>query len=128
LGLDGVTFYGRQDDVYRFLRRSDILVIPGLEETFPMAGIEGLFAGQAVLASRCGGLPEMIQHGETGWLFEPGDVAALARGLLRLMVDRELRLRLAVAGQQRAKAYFRLERMCMDLEAVYASLVGDVAT
>ena len=128
LRLDGVTFYGRQDDVYRFLRRSDILVIPGLEETFPMAGIEGLFAGQAVLASRCGGLPEMIQHGETGWLFEPGDVAALARGLLRLMVDRELRLRLAVAGQQRAKAYFRLERMCMDLEAVYASLVGDVAT
>lgn len=124
LGVRRVTFWGYQRDVYRFLRRSDILVVPGLDETFPMALIEGLLAGQAVVASRCGGIPDMIEHGRTGLLFPPGNTRVLARHLLRLLTNDRLRLRLATQGQRHARSRFSLQRMIADMEAVYASLAS----
>lgn len=121
--LRRVRFWGYRRRIWRFLARSDILVVPGLDETFPMALIEGLFAGQAVVGSRRGGIPEMIRHGKTGLLFPPGNSRVLARQLWRLIHDHELRLNLATAAQEDARRRFSVDRMVSDIERAYRSVV-----
>jgi glycosyltransferase involved in cell wall biosynthesis len=71
--------------------------------------LEAMAAGLPVVASRVGGLPEQVVHGETGVLVAPGDPEDLAEALARLVADGELRRRLGAAGRARAEQSFDLE-------------------
>ncbi|MEO6445111.1 MAG: glycosyltransferase [Gemmatimonadaceae bacterium] len=105
LGLDGrVHFLGHRPDVAELMRNVDLVVHPSTApEPFARTLIESMFAGHAPIASACGGVPELIDSGRTGYLFPPGDVEAL-RAQLRYLLDRPDEL-MQVATQARAHAY-----------------------
>ncbi|MFY0523473.1 glycosyltransferase family 4 protein [Archangium gephyra] len=111
LGIQHQTeFLGLRNDVHELLGSSDICIQPTLLEAFGLTIAEAMACGCAVVASRVGGIPEVIQHGGTGLLVEPGDEAALAGALDRLVRDPELRRQLGASARQHAREHFRLSR------------------
>jgi glycosyltransferase involved in cell wall biosynthesis len=76
-----------------------------------------------VVASRVGGIPEVVVDGETGWLVEPGDPAALARALRRALEDGERGRRMGAAGRRRVEQHFSWDRIAERTMAVYADAI-----
>lgn len=96
----------------------DVTVVPSvLPEPFGRVVMESMAAGTPVVGSRCGGIPEQISDGETGLLFEPGNEHELADALSKLIVDRELRVRMGVAARESAMKMF-------DDSATYAKMAS----
>lgn len=116
-----------RQDVPDLQAAADVFAMPSLWEGFPLAILEAMLAGTPVIASDVCGIPEAIDHEEHGLLVPPGDVDALAAGLLRLLTDRSLRERLAAAAGERADREFSIDAMTDAYEALYA-WYGDPAT
>jgi glycosyltransferase involved in cell wall biosynthesis len=110
-GIAGrVEFLGLRDDVERVLQEADIYVHPAVwEEAFGLTIAEAMASGCATLATRTGGIPEIVEDGVSGLLVPPGDAAALAAAIRRLLEDPPLRARLSAAGRQRIAEQFTLE-------------------
>ncbi len=124
-GLDSaVLFVGQRRDVPRLLRALDVFILPSLREAFPIAVLEAMAAARPVIATDVGGVPEVVQAGETGLLVPPNDVAALTEALGRLVTDPGLAARLGRAGQARVHAEFTIDRMVDRVEALYTALAG----
>lgn len=108
LGLgDRARFLGRRGDAGDLLAACDVFCLPSRAEGMGVAALEALGAGRAVVASRVGGLGELIEHERCGLLVEPDDPAALAAALQRLHADAPLRERLAQAGPLRVDQGYR---------------------
>jgi glycosyltransferase involved in cell wall biosynthesis len=122
LGLSNVTFFGKRTDVPEILACSTIYILPTLNDNFPISVIEAMFAGQAIITTSCGGIPEMIQHGETGLLCEAGNVEQLVQALRLLLVDNELRNKLGKQAQAYAKVHFTQANMVKKMERIYYSV------
>jgi len=119
LGLAGtLRWLGQVQDVRAVLAAADVVAMPSLAEGLGVAAIEAMAAGRPVIASRIGGLPELIDDGAQGILVPPGDAAALAAALARCLDDAALRERLGGAGRLRAGAFSTLA-MARGTEAVY---------
>ncbi|MET0556526.1 MAG: glycosyltransferase family 4 protein [Vicinamibacteria bacterium] len=116
-----VRFLGQRGDVPALLALSSLAVLPSLAESFGFAALEAMSLGRAVVASRAGGLPEVVADGETGLLADVGDVDGLASALTALLVDPARREAMGAAGRARA-ALFTSERMVRGYEAVYDGL------
>ncbi|RKG57681.1 glycosyltransferase family 1 protein [Corallococcus sp. AB011P] len=109
LGLQHQTeFLGLRSDVQDLLGTSDICIQPSLVEAFGLTVAEAMACGCAVVASRVGGIPELIHHGRTGLLVEPGDEAGFAAALECLLDDPVSRYQLGAAARQRACEAFEL--------------------
>ncbi|HET9449697.1 MAG TPA: glycosyltransferase family 4 protein [Aggregicoccus sp.] len=110
LGIaDRVQFAGLRDDVPALLERTDIFVHPAIwAEAFGLTIAEAMSNGCAVVASRIGGIPELIAHEQTGLLFTPGDVADLAQALDRLVQEPALRQQLGRNARARTEQRFEL--------------------
>lgn len=120
LGIaDRVKFLGPRDDVAKLMQGLDVLVINSHEEPFALTVLEGLASGTAVLASSVGGTPEMIRHGENGWLVERRDHKDLVSGILALLRDETLRRELGREGRRDAIARFSIERFMTEVLALY---------
>jgi glycosyltransferase involved in cell wall biosynthesis len=123
LGLsDRVHFTGQRADVARLLGAFDIFVLPSLREALPIAVIEAMAVRLPVVAGRIGGIPEVVEDGTTGCLVPPGDGAALAAVLERLVADPALVARLGAAGQARVQSQFTVEQMVRRVEHLYDEL------
>jgi glycosyltransferase involved in cell wall biosynthesis len=110
LGLsDAVELAGRRPDVPEILAASQVFVLASRSEGFPMAVLEAMAAGLPVVASRVGGLDELVDPGETGLLVRPGDPAELARAIARLLDEPGLRARMGAAGRARVERHFDLD-------------------
>jgi glycosyltransferase involved in cell wall biosynthesis len=121
LGLqDAVTLAGTRDDVPELLARADVFALSSRSEGAPLSILEAMAAGLPVVSSRVGGVPELVVDGETGLLVQPGDPAAMADALGRLVADADLRSRLGAAGRERAQRYFDVRRQRRDHLACYA--------
>jgi glycosyltransferase involved in cell wall biosynthesis len=104
-------------DVYQ---RADVLVIPSVcREPFGLPVAEGMACGLPCVASKAGGIPELIEHEVTGLLVERGDAAGLAAALRRLELDFETRERFGRLGRQRAEQFLDWSVAAARLEAVY---------
>jgi glycosyltransferase involved in cell wall biosynthesis len=112
-------FPGRTDDVTTALAALDVLALASSVEGLPLSLVEAMAAELAVVATRVGGVPEIVLDGETGLVVPPGDDAALASALGALANDRARAGRLAARGRARAEACFGLERMARDYLALY---------
>ena len=122
LGLDNVHFLGRRTDVPALLAGATVAVVPSLwEEAFGLAVVEAMAAGVPLVASRTGGIPELVDDGRTGLLVPPGDARALADALRLLLDHPSLRATLSMHGQIAARRRFSLERAAVDLYALVAS-------
>ncbi|MBM3985672.1 MAG: N-acetyl-alpha-D-glucosaminyl L-malate synthase BshA [Planctomycetes bacterium] len=100
----------------------DVALLPSSSESFGLAALEAMACGLPVVASRVGGLPEVVVHGETGFLEPVGDTAAMAADVQRLLDDPDLRRAQGAAALRRTSAAFSLER-CVSLhEELYGSL------
>jgi D-inositol-3-phosphate glycosyltransferase len=86
-------------------RRADVFVLPSLFEPYGIVLLEAMAAGLPIVASKVGGIPEVVEEGQTALLTPPGDVGALCAALRQLVEDGDLRARLGRAGRQRAQAH-----------------------
>jgi glycosyltransferase involved in cell wall biosynthesis len=120
LGLaDRVRFHGFRQDAIDWLAHLDLLLMPSLHEGLPYALLEAMSLGLPVVASRVGGLAEVLRHEETGLLIEPGDPDGLARALARLAGEPGLARRLGDAAAREQRARYTLERMVAEYREVY---------
>lgn len=102
------------------LERAALLVHPSWAEALPMAVLEALAAGRPVVASRVGGIPEVVEHGVNGLLVEPADERGLEEALARVLLDGALRARMAAAAGDAARA-FEPEAVLGSLGRIYAA-------
>ncbi|MGE5591800.1 MAG: glycosyltransferase family 4 protein [Bacillota bacterium] len=118
-----VTFLGDSHDIASLVAAADVVVLPSLLEALPHAVMEAQSAGKAVLATNAGGIPEMVLHGETGFLVPPGDPAALAAGLEQLLTDAYLRRRLGDRAAVWAQNRWDGRRTAREVAEVYAEVL-----
>jgi len=123
MGLqDCVTLLGWIPDFASILASWDIFVLPSFEESLPIAVVEAMAIGVPVIASAVGGLREIVQDGETGWLVQAGDPTQLAERLRRLLLHPQDRARMGLQGQARARAHFSEQRMVTEIAEIYDEL------
>lgn len=107
LGLEQfVRFAGHQADAYDFINMMDVFVLPSLHEGIPMVLLEALALQRPVVATRVGGIPEVIEHGRTGLLAEPSDATSLARLIQRIVEDSPMAVSMGKAGRTRVEEEF----------------------
>jgi glycosyltransferase involved in cell wall biosynthesis len=120
-GVD-VQFAGHVEDVRRRLSGYDIFVLPSRAENFPVAALEAMAAGLPVVATRVGGVPELVVDQETGLIVEPESPVALAEAIDSLAGERSSRRRLGDAGARRVRELFDADHMASRMLALYESL------
>jgi glycosyltransferase involved in cell wall biosynthesis len=127
LGLnDAVVFHGWRDDVPALMSTWDLFVQPSIHESAANATLEAMTAGLPVIASRTGGLPELIENGRTGLLVPPQSPRALADAMRQLIEDPEAARAMAEAGRDRVRS-FSVAAMTGGIESVYESLLREDA-
>lgn len=123
-GLDRlVHFAGEQRETEDWYDTFDVFCLPSLWEGMPYALLEAMAARRAIVATRVGGIPEAVRHGESALLTAAGDPQALAREAHRLLADEALRLRMGAAAAHDVQRRFRLEDMIEAYRKLYASLL-----
>lgn len=113
----------KEDELLDEFSRASMLVLPSYQETAPMVVQQSMAASVPVVATRICGLPYQVEHGRTGFLFEPGDVEALADHMTRLIEDEGLRRNMAGAARARAEADYRADRVAAQTVEVYEELL-----
>lgn len=125
LGLDSdVEYAGEQLDIVEVLSQADVFLLPSATESFGLAALEAMTCEVPVVASRVGGLPEVIDDGVTGFLHPPDDLDGMAGSIVRLLGDPALHARIAAAARQAAVERFSASRIVPMYEAAYAALRG----
>ncbi|QOJ36794.1 MAG: glycosyltransferase family 4 protein [Nitrospira sp.] len=119
-----VIFTGHQEQVANFINMMDVFVLPSLHEGIPMVLLEALALGRPVIASRVGGIPEVITHRENGLLVEPGDPWSLADAVSELHRDQTLAGRIGRTGRSTVESEFTANRMVSKTLSLYQSLLG----
>lgn len=99
-------FKGFQKNVYPYINKADVLVLPSFAESFGMVLLEGMYLSKPLIGSNVGGIPEIIKDGENGFLFEPGKVEELAKSINILYQDRGLCQQLGKNGKQHLTKYY----------------------
>jgi glycosyltransferase involved in cell wall biosynthesis len=117
-------FLGYQEDVAPFYAAFDALVLPSSNEGTPVSAIEALAAGRPVVATRVGGVPDVVQEGQDGFLVDPGATDDLADRLARLARDPALRERMGRAGRERVLPRYAVARLIDDVDRLYRSLLA----
>lgn len=102
---DRVLFLGKQESVAELLACSDLFLLPSESEAFGLVALEAMACGVPVIAARVGGLPEVVDHGETGYLAAIGDVDAMAEAGTRLLCDDARWARMSAAARASAERF-----------------------
>lgn len=115
-----VRFLGFKENIYDYLAHIDCLIMPSLHEGLPYTILEAMSLGTPILASRIGGLAEVLDHGQNALLIEVGDVDALAAAMGKLAGDPALGAALGQAGRTKQAAELSLEPMGAAYWGIYA--------
>ena len=118
-----VIFLGYRNDIPEFMTDLDLLVMPSLTEGFPFSLLEGMAAGLPIVATRVGGVPEIIADGREGILVPPREPDALAKAIIRVLRDKESGKTMGLAARKKVEQEFSVEKMVSETEKVYLSLL-----
>ena len=121
---DRVQFLGAQENVTPLLSIADLFLLPSEQESFGLAALEAMACGVPVVASNAGGLPEVIEHGRTGFLHPVGDVQAMAASGLLLLTDEALAQRIAADAVRTVRERFCVDRIVPMYEQHYRRVLG----
>jgi N-acetyl-alpha-D-glucosaminyl L-malate synthase BshA len=125
LGVEArVEFVGDQEYIADLLPAADVFLLPSQHESFGLAALEAMSCGVPVVGSRIGGLPEVIEHEQTGFLCDPNDVDCMKAIVLGLFKDDTLRRRIGQAARERAERLFNRDRIVAQYVDVYRRLLG----
>jgi len=124
-----VTFTGRvpRDEVLKWYQRARIVVLPSRSEGLPLVAVEASLSGAALVATRVGGIPEVVLDSETGALVPPEDPAALASAILRLLDQPELAEAAGDRGRAHVRTLFSPEAMADAYLALYGEVLAESA-
>ena len=126
LGIARSTYFvGYQEEVAGYYRLFDAFLLPSVNEGTPVSAIEALASGTPVVATRVGGVPDVVRDGIDGFLVEPGDTDAAAERLAELAGDPALRARLGTSGSAYVRARYSVDRLVDDVDRLYRSLLVD---
>jgi glycosyltransferase involved in cell wall biosynthesis len=120
---DSVQLLGFREDVTAELMHSPMFLMPSLSEGIPLALLEAMAFQRAIVASRVGGIPEVVHHGEHALLVTSGDATELADSIQRLLDDDHLRQTLAAAARHRFKSHFDADHMIDRYVELYRTLL-----
>jgi glycosyltransferase involved in cell wall biosynthesis len=116
-------FPGYQEEVGPFFAAFDVFVLPSGNEGTPVTAIEALASGCPVVATRVGGVPDVVDDGVDGFLVEAGSVDELASRLAELARDPALRMRMGAAGRERMQTRYAVGRLIDDVDLLYRELL-----
>jgi glycosyltransferase involved in cell wall biosynthesis len=117
-----IRFLGWREDIHEIMPLFDLLVLPSLNEGMGRVLVEAMAAGKPVVASEVGGIPDLVKHGETGYLVRPADEKALANGIRKILNDPERAKQMGQRGKEYCRQ-FSLEAMIEKLDDLYADLI-----
>jgi sugar transferase (PEP-CTERM/EpsH1 system associated) len=124
LGIkNNVIFSGFRDDIAGIMRAIDLFVLPSLWEGLPLTILEAMAAKKPVIATKVGGVAEIVEDGITGVLVKPRDPNALAGAIIKLISDNQLREKMGDAGWRNFNEHFNAERMVRETEILYEMLI-----
>lgn len=119
-----VLFLGKHASVDELLACADLFLLPSDNESFGLAALEAMASGAPVVASNAGGIPEVVTHGETGYLFDPGAVDEMAAAGVEILTDPRLWTRLSQQGREDAEARFSAASVVPAYERLYERVVA----
>ena len=119
---DRVTFLGQRDDVPQLLAAFDIFVLPSLYEGTPIAILEAMAMEKPVIATRVGGVQDLVVHTQTGLIVDPEDSEVLALASIQLLNNASLRVSMGKMGRLRVEKLFSLESCVEAHKEIYRSI------
>jgi len=123
-GIAGdVLFLGKQNNMNEVLSISDILLLPSELESFGLVALEAMACEAPVVATRVGGIPEVVRDGTDGFLYDVGDVSSMAEGCLKILGDPPLRLAMGEAARDRARREFCASEIVQQYEDLYVTTI-----
>ncbi|MFC7442099.1 N-acetyl-alpha-D-glucosaminyl L-malate synthase BshA [Laceyella putida] len=125
LGLEEkVVFLGKQDEVAQLISLADLLLLPSEKESFGLVALEAMACGVPTIASTAGGIPEVVTHGQTGFLAQVGAIEEMAQYALMLLRDETMYQAFSEAGLDRVKQEFCGLKIAGQYEALYQRLLS----
>lgn len=119
-----VHFLGKRDNIEELIGIADLLLLPSRSESFGLVALEAMACEVPVVASRVGGLPEVVADGEDGFLVDPDDLDMMTRRALEILGDEARRRAMGRRGRERAKAHFCASAIIPQYEAYYRKVLG----
>jgi N-acetyl-alpha-D-glucosaminyl L-malate synthase BshA len=123
--MDKVLFLGKLDNVPDLMGCTDVLLLPSEFESFGLVALEAMSCEVPVVATNVGGIPEVVIHGETGFLGELGDVKTMANYVLQILKSPDLKKQMAEAGRRRAIEVFDQRKIVPQYEAYYEKVLNN---
>lgn len=124
LGIaDQCVFVGKQARIVDYLCASDILLLPSEQESFGLAALEAMACELPIIASRVGGLPEVVDDGETGFLSPVGDVDKMAEDAVRLLTDKKLRRQMGRGARESAISRYSTDKIIPQYIEFYERII-----
>ncbi|GGD68983.1 N-acetyl-alpha-D-glucosaminyl L-malate synthase BshA [Paenibacillus nasutitermitis] len=125
MGLENkVHFLGKQDDVAHVISIADIMLLPSEKESFGLVALEAMACGVPTIGSFAGGIPELVTHGETGFLSPIGDTEDMAHNAISLLQDESMYSRFREACLHRARTQFCNDLITAEYERIYYRVLG----
>jgi N-acetyl-alpha-D-glucosaminyl L-malate synthase BshA len=122
---DDVIFVGKQNDMSQFLAVSDILLLPSELESFGLVALEAMACEVPVIATRVGGIPEVVRHGMDGFLYNVGDIDSMAEGCISILKTPNLRQDLGRTARERATREFCASKIVLQYEELYRQTIEE---
>jgi N-acetyl-alpha-D-glucosaminyl L-malate synthase BshA len=122
--FDQCVFVGKQPNIVDYLSAADVLLLPSEQESFGLAALEAMACEVPVIASRVGGVPEVVTDGETGFLSEVGDLEKMAEDAARLLADGELRRKMGRRARESAVERYRTDIVIPKYIEFYERVLG----
>jgi N-acetyl-alpha-D-glucosaminyl L-malate synthase BshA len=122
--LDKITFIGSLDNVEDLLPCAHVLLQPSEHESFGLVSLEAMSCEVPVVATRSGGITEVVEHGVCGFLCDVGNIEEMAGNVLRLLKDESLRQAMGRNGRRRAIEKFHVENIVTQYEQLYYDILS----